>query len=116
MENSNSIKSTQQLNLFEQEGCTVPALNLFEQSIFTAIEQSGTTGMTTQDLRGLARNPTAAITALREAGCNIISIPLGPVFDPVMQRTVRNTVKYVLGSPRFISPKRPLVELANATH
>ena len=82
----------------------VPDLNGLDYYVYDAILASGSKGMTTQDLRSYARNPTAAVTSLRDIGVNVVSIPLGTQYDPIMQRPVKNTVKYVIGIPRFIRP------------
>lgn len=109
MEHSISINNAQQISLFDfndHDDQFKPTFTLFEQKIIDALEEAGSAGLTTKQLQEKhARNATAAITGLRQKGVNIISVPLGPVYDPERGCLVFNTVKFVLGSPRFISPK-----------
>lgn len=109
MNHSISINTAQQINLFDFNGDDdqfKPTFTLFEQKIIDALEEAGSAGLTTKQLQKKhARNATGAITGLRQKGVNIISVPLGPVFDPDRGCVVKNTVKFVLGSPRLINTK-----------
>lgn len=107
MNHSISINTAQQINLFDfndHDDKLKPTFTYHQQLIFDALEEAGSTGLTTQELKRLCNTPAADIKRLREKGVNIVSIDRGPVFDPDRGCVVNNTIRYVLGSPRFISP------------
>lgn len=107
MQHSISINPAQQISLFDfNDDQFKPTFTYLQQQIIDALEDAGSAGLTTVLLQEKhARAASAEIRRLREKGVNILSVDRGPVYDPGKGRMVFNTVKYVLGSPRYINPK-----------